>query len=163
MPGGELFTALKTGTIDATEWVSPYNDLAFGLHKAAKYYYYPGWHEPGTTLECFVNKDKFQELPKDLQEIILGAAKMSNVDMLCEIISKNNEALEILKNKHKVDIRPYPEEVLSELYEISKKVVKELSSSSDFAKEVYDSYTSFQEKTTKWNEISIKSYLNTIK
>jgi len=163
LPGGELFTALKTGTIDATEWVSPYNDLAFGLHKAAKYYYYPGWHEPGTTLECFVNKNKFQELPKDLQEIIRGAAKMSNIDMLCEIISKNNEALEILKNKHKVDIRPYPEEVLSELYEISKKVVKELSLSSDFAKEVYDSYTSFQEKTKKWNEISIKSYLNTIK
>ena len=56
LPGGELFTALKTGTIDATEWVNPYNDLAFGLHKAAKYYYYPGWHEPGTTLECFLNK-----------------------------------------------------------------------------------------------------------
>ena len=160
LPGGELFTALKTGTIDATEWVSPYNDLAFGLNKAAKYYYYPGWHEPGTTLECFVNKEKFQELPADLKEIILGASKMANVDMLCEIISKNNDALEILKNKHKVDIRSYPEEVLDELYEISKKVVKELSSSSDFAREVYNSYTSFQEKTRNWNEISIKSYLN---
>ena len=160
LPGGELFTALKTGTIDATEWVSPYNDLAFGLHKAAKYYYYPGWHEPGTTLECFVNKERFQELPADLKEIILGASKMANVDMLCEIISKNNDALEILKNKHKVDIRSYPEEVLNELYEISKKVVKELSSSSDFAREVYNSYTSFQEKTRNWNEISIKPYLN---
>ena len=160
LPGGELFTALKTGTIDATEWVSPYNDLAFGLHKAAKYYYYPGWHEPGTTLECFVNKERFQELPADLKEIILGASKMANVDMLCEIISKNNDALEILKNKHKVDIRSYPEEVLDELYEISKKVVKELSSSSDFAREVYKSYTSFQEKTRNWNKISIKPYLN---
>ncbi len=160
MPGGELFTALKTGTIDATEWVSPYNDLAFGLHKAAKYYYYPGWHEPGTTLECFVNKERFQELPADLKEIILGASKMANVDMLCEIISKNNDALEILKNKHKVDIRSYPEEVLDELYEISKKVVRELSLSSDFSREVYNSYTSFQEKTRNWNEISIKSYLN---
>ena len=160
LPGGELFTALKTGTIDATEWVSPYNDLAFGLHKAAKYYYYPGWHEPGTTLECFVNKERFQELPADLKEIILGASKMANVDMLCEIISKNNDALEILKNKHKVDIRSYPEEVLDELYEISKKVVKELSLSSDFAREVYNSYTSFQEKTRNWNEISIKPYLN---
>ena len=160
LPGGELFTALKTGTIDATEWVSPYNDLAFGLHKAAKYYYYPGWHEPGTTLECFVNKERFQELPTDLKEIILGASKMANVDMLCEIISKNNDALEILKNKHNVDIRSYPEEVLNELYEISKKVVKELSSSSDFAREVYKSYTSFQEKTRNWNKISIKPYLN---
>ena len=163
LPGGELFTALKTGTIDATEWVSPYNDLAFGLHKAAKYYYYPGWHEPGTTLECFVNKDKYEELPEDLKSILLGASKMANIDMLCEIISKNNEALEVLKNKHQVDIRSYPEEVLNELYEISTKVVKELSLSSDFAKEVYNSYSSFQKKTRNWNEISIKSYLNTNK
>ena len=163
LPGGELFTALKTGTIDATEWVSPYNDLAFGLHKAAKYYYYPGWHEPGTTLECFVNKDKYEELPEDLKNILLGASKMANIDMLCEIISKNNEALEVLKNKHQVDIRSYPEEVLNELYEISIKVVKELSLSSVFAKEVYNSYTSFHEKTRNWNEISIKSYLNTNK
>ena len=160
LPGGELFTALKTGTIDATEWVSPYNDLAFGLHKAAKYYYYPGWHEPGTTLECFVNKDKYEELPEDLKSILLGASKMANIDMLCEIISKNNEALEVLKNKHNVDIRSYPEEVLNELYEISIKVVKELSLSRDFAKEVYNSYASFQKKTRNWNDISIKPYLN---
>jgi TRAP-type mannitol/chloroaromatic compound transport system substrate-binding protein len=163
LPGGELFTALKTGTIDATEWVSPYNDLAFGLHKAAKFYYYPGWHEPGTTLECFVNKDKYLELPEDLKSIILGASKMANLDMLCEMIAKNNEALKILQNKHNVDIRPYPEEVLSELYEISKNVVKELSLSSDFAKEVYNSYSSFQEKARDWNDISLKSYLNTKK
>lgn len=160
LPGGELFTALKTGTIDATEWVSPYNDLAFGLHKAAKFYYYPGWHEPGTTLECFVNKDKYLELPEDLRSILLGASRMANLDMLCEMISRNNEALQILQDKHKVDIRPYPDEVLNELHEISKNVVKELSSSSDFAKEVYNSYSSFQEKTRNWNNISLKSYLN---
>jgi len=160
LPGGELFTALKTGTIDATEWVSPYNDLAFGLHKAAKYYYYPGWHEPGTTLECFINKKVFSQLPSDLQHIVKGAAKIANIDMLCDFISKNNDALEILKNKHKVDIRPYPEEVLNELYEISKDVVKELSVKSNFAKEVYDSYSSFKDKTKNWNDISIKPYLN---
>jgi TRAP-type mannitol/chloroaromatic compound transport system substrate-binding protein len=160
LPGGELFTALKTGTIDATEWVSPYNDLAFGFHKAAKYYYYPGWHEPGTTLECFVNKNAFSGLPEDLQQIVLGAAKIANLDMLCEFISKNNDALNILQNKHKVDIRPYPKEVMQELYEISKDVVMELSLKNDFAKNVYKSYTSFQNKTKNWNEISIKSYLN---
>ena len=160
LPGGELFTALKTGTIDATEWVSPYNDLAFGFHKAAKYYYYPGWHEPGTTLECFVNANKFSELPDDLKQIVMGAAKIANMDMLCEFISKNNDALEILQKKHNVDIRQYPDEVLKELYKISKDVVKELSLKDDFAKEVYNSYISFQQKTNNWNEISIKSYLN---
>jgi TRAP-type mannitol/chloroaromatic compound transport system substrate-binding protein len=160
LPGGELFTALKTGTIDATEWVNPYNDLAFGLHKAAKYYYYPGWHEPGTTLECFINKNKFAELPEDLKEIVKGAAKIANLDMLCEYISRNNDALQILQNKHKVEIRPYPKEVLEELYNISKTVVKELSLKNNFAKEVYNSYTSFQEKTKNWNDISIKAYLD---
>ena len=160
LPGGELFTALKTGTIDATEWVSPYNDLAFGFHKAAKYYYYPGWHEPGTTLECFVNKDKLLQLPDDLKQIVIGAAKIANLDMLCEFISKNNDALEILQKKHNVDIRQYPDEVLKELHKISKDVVKELSKKDDFAKEVYNSYSLFQEKTNNWNEISIKSYLN---
>jgi len=160
LPGGELFTALKTGTIDATEWVSPYNDLAFGFHKAAKYYYYPGWHEPGTTLECFVNKNVFENLPEDLKQIVLGAAKIANLDMLCEFISRNNDALNILQGKHKVDIRPYPDDVLNELHEISKSVVMELSLKNDFAKEVYNSYTSFQEKTKNWNEISIKSYLD---
>ena len=160
LPGGELFTALKTGTIDATEWVGPYNDLAFGLHKAAKYYYYPGWHEPGTTIECFINANKFSELPEDLQKIVIGAAKIANMDMLCEFISRNNDALEILKKKHKVDIRQYPDEVLEELYNISKIVVKELSLKDDFAMQVYESYSSFQKKTTNWNEISIKPYLN---
>ncbi len=160
LPGGELFTALKTGTIDATEWVNPYNDLAFGFHKAAKYYYYPGWHEPGTTLECFINKNKLDELPDDLKEIVKGAAKIANLDMLCEYIARNNDALQILKNKHKVKIRPYPKEVLEELYSISREVVKELSVKNDFAKEVYDSYNSFQEKTKDWNDISLKAYLD---
>ena len=70
LPGGELFSSLKTGAIDATEWVGPYNDLAFGLHKAAKYYYYPGWHEPGTTLEAIINKKAFEALPDDLKIIV---------------------------------------------------------------------------------------------
>ncbi len=80
--------------------------------------------------------------------------------MLCEYISRNNDALQILQNKHKVEIRPYPKEVLEELYNISKTVVKELSLKNNFAKEVYNSYTSFQEKTKNWNDISIKAYLD---
>ena len=128
------------------------------MHKAAKFYYYPGWHEPGTTLECFVNKDKYLELPEDLKSIILGASKMANLDMLCEMIAKNNEALKILQNKHNVDIRPYPEEVLSELYEISKNVVKELSLSSDFAKEVIILTHLFKKKL----EIGMIYHLNLI-
>ena len=82
VPGGEIFTALQSGVIDATEWVGPYNDLAFGLHKAAKYYYYPGWHEPGTTLESLINRDAYDALPADLQSIVMNACKAVNLDML---------------------------------------------------------------------------------
>ena len=160
LPGGELFTALKTGTIDATEWVNPYNDLAFGLHKAAKYYYYPGWHEPGTTLECFLNKEIFDSLPEDLQNIITGAAKIANLDMLSEYIARNNEALKILKDKHNVNIMPLPDEVLEMLHNISNEVISEIAKKDKFSMQVYDSYKNFQKKTSEWSKISIKSYLN---
>ncbi len=160
LPGGELFTALKTGTIDATEWVNPYNDLAFGLHKAAKYYYYPGWHEPGTTLECFLNKEIFDSLPEDLKNIITGAAKIANLDMLSEYIARNNEALKILKDKHKVNIMPLPDEVLAMLHNISNEVISEIAKKDKFSMQVFDSYKNFQKKTSEWSKISIKSYLN---
>ena len=76
LPGAEIFTSLQTGAIDATEWVGAYNDVSFGLHKAAKYYYYPGWHEPGTTLEALLNKKAFESLPADLQSIVKNACKI---------------------------------------------------------------------------------------
>jgi len=99
LPGGEIFSSLKTGAIDATEWVGPYNDLAFGLHKAAKYYYYPGWQEPGTTLEALINKQAFEELTKDLQSIVLNACKVVNQQMLTEYTTRNQQALNTLVNK----------------------------------------------------------------
>ncbi len=70
LPGSEIFTALQTGAIDATEWVGPYNDASFGLHKAARYYYYPGWQEPGPGLEIIINRQAWDALPADLQEIV---------------------------------------------------------------------------------------------
>ena len=160
LPGNEIYQALQTGRIDATEWVNPYNDLAFGLHKAAKYYYYPGWHEPGTTLECFLNKEIFDSLPEDLQNIITGAAKIANLDMLSEYIARNNEALKILKDKHKVNIMPLPDEVLEMLHNISNEVISEIAKKDKFSMQVYDSYKNFQKKTSEWSKISIKSYLN---
>ncbi len=75
MPGAEIFTSMQTGVIDATEWVGPYNDLAFGLYKVAKHYYYPGWHEPGTTLECLINQAAYDSLPADLQSIVTNACR----------------------------------------------------------------------------------------
>ena len=104
--GGELYTSLQTGVIDATEWVGPYNDLAMGLHEVAEYYYYyPGWQEPGPVLEFIVNKDAFESLPADLQAIVEGAARNINQDMLDEYTARNNRALTELVEVHGVKLR----------------------------------------------------------
>jgi TRAP-type mannitol/chloroaromatic compound transport system substrate-binding protein len=160
LPGGEIFTSLQSGAIDATEWVGPYNDLAFGLYKAAKHYYYPGWHEPGTTLECFVNKKAFDALPKDLQSVVLNASRVANQDMLAEYTARNNAALHSLLNEHKVDLRRFPDEVLSKLRDLSDEVVAEVASKDPMSKKVYESYKKFRDQVIAWHDISERAYLN---
>ncbi len=160
LPGGEIFTSLKSGAIDATEWVGPYNDLAFGLYKAAKHYYYPGWHEPGTTLECFVNKKAFDALPKDLQTIVTTACKAANLDGLSEYTARNNEALHTLVTKHKVDLRRFPDEVLKKLKVISDEVVAEVAAKDPKSKKVYESFRKFRDQVVAWHDVSERAYMN---
>ncbi len=160
LPGGEVFTALQTGAIDATEWVGPYNDLAFGFHKAAKYYYYPGWHEPGATLELLVNKKKLAELPQDLQAMVRVAARDANQDMLDEYTARNSAALEQLINEHKVELRPFPPEVLSALYTLSETVVEEEAAKSELGKKIYGSYKGFRDSIAKYHNITERAYIN---
>jgi len=160
LPGGELFTALKTGALDATEWVGPYNDLAFGFYKAAKYYYYPGWHEPGTTLEATINKKAYEALPRDLQAIVTNACAVVNQDMLLEYTARNNAALDTLLNKHKVDMRKLPDDVLNKLRGLSEEVVQELAAKDKRAKKIYDSFAKFRKQVVDWHKISEQSYYN---
>lgn len=160
LPGGEIFPSLKSGAIDATEWVGPYNDLAFGLHKAAKYYYYPGWHEPGTTLESFINKKAFEALPQDLQSIVLNACKVANGDVLAELTARNNEALQTLIHKHKVELRKFPDEVLRQLKKVSDEVVAEIANKDALSKKVYQSFRRFRDQVSQWHDVSERAYLN---
>jgi TRAP-type mannitol/chloroaromatic compound transport system substrate-binding protein len=158
--GGEIFTALQRGAIDATEWVGPYNDLAFGLYKAAKYYYYPGWHEPGTTMECLVNKAAYAELPPDLQSIVSNACRVLNGVMLAEYTARNNTALQTLINDHGVELREFPGDVLNKLLALSEEVVAEIADRDPLAAEVFQSYRSFQRQVMAWHDISERAYLN---
>ena len=160
LPGGEIFTSLQSGAIDATEFVGPYNDLAFGLYKAAKHYYYPGWHEPGTTLECFVNKKALEALPKDLQSIVINASRVANQDMLAEYTARNNLALDTLVNKHKVDLRRFPDDVLDTLRKLSDEVVAEVGAKDEISKKVFESYRHFRDQAKAWHDISERAYLN---
>lgn len=160
LPGGELFTSLQSGAIDATEWVNPYNDLAFGLYKVTKYYYYPGFHEPGTVLEAIINQQAFDRLEPDLQAIVLNACKVVNLEMLSEYAARNPTALRTLKEKHNVDIRRYPDDVLETLRKYSAEVVQELANKDEFTKRVYASYREFLQGCREWSDISTTSYLN---
>ncbi|MBT5098572.1 MAG: TRAP transporter substrate-binding protein [Proteobacteria bacterium] len=160
VPGGDLFMSLKNGVIDATEWVGPYNDLAFGLHDAAKYYYSPGWHEPGTTLECIVNKEAMAQLPADLQSIVRNAARVTNANMMLEYVAKNNDALDVLINRHGVEVRSFPDDVIEKLRELSAQVVAEVAGNDAFSQEIYDSYLNFSNKSKAWYRLSEQAYLN---
>jgi TRAP-type mannitol/chloroaromatic compound transport system substrate-binding protein len=159
LPGGEIFTSLKTGAIDATEWVGPYNDLAFGLYKAAKFYYYPGWHEPGTTLEALINKEAFEKLPSDLQSIVLNACKIANQDMLSEYTTRNQQALDTLVNKHNVKVLKLPDEVLSKLQKLSDEVINEVAQTDKMSQKVFSSFKAYREQVKKWSAISELAYL----
>ena len=158
MPASEIFTALQSGTIDATEWVGPYNDLALGLHDIAKYYYYPGWHEPGATIELLVNDQAFEELPTDLQKIVEVASRAINQDMLDEFMARNNAALKLLVAEHNVELRRLPDEVLLRLKAISKEVMDELANKDPLTKRIVTSYREFQTEVSQWTEIAEEAY-----
>tara|TARA_B100000214_G_scaffold180794_1_gene130289 strand:+ start:1167 stop:2291 length:1125 start_codon:yes stop_codon:yes gene_type:complete len=159
LPGGELFTALQTGVIDATEWVGPYNDLTFGFHQAAKYYYYPGWHEPGPMLELLVNKDAWDSLPKHLQVIIETASKAVNQDMLDEYLAKNNQALTELVELHGVELRKLPDDVIEEFRKISDRILNDLAEEDETIAKVYSSYTKFKNDVSAYHEISEDAFI----
>ena len=159
LPGGELFTALQTGVIDATEWVGPYNDLTFGFHQAAKYYYYPGWHEPGPMLELLINIDAWNSLPKHLQVIIEIATKAVNQDTLDEYLARNNQALTELIEVHGVELRKLPDDVIEEFRVISNQILSDLAKEDDVIGKVYGSYIEFKNNVTEYHKISEDSFI----
>lgn len=160
IPGGELYTSLQTNVIDATEWVGPYNDLALGFYQVAKYYYYPGWHEPGPSLELLVNKSAFESLPPDLQRMVEVAARDANADMLDEYTARNNAALQQLLEKHPDVLRRLPDDVLRELKGASETYLRELAASDPMAARVYESWKRFADGVKNYHHISEQAYIN---
>jgi TRAP-type mannitol/chloroaromatic compound transport system substrate-binding protein len=160
IPGAELFTSLQNGTIDATEWVGPMNDLAFGLFRAAKYYYYPGWHEPGTALEAIINQEAFDALPADLQSIVVIACKAANMDMYADFEARNGEALKTLVEEHDVELRPFPDEVLAELKRASLEVIEELAASDEMSAKAWASLSNYMEQVKPSTAIGAQYFMN---
>jgi TRAP-type mannitol/chloroaromatic compound transport system substrate-binding protein len=161
LPGGEIFTSMQTGAIDATEWVGPYNDLTFGLHKVAKFYYYPGWQEPGAMLEFIINQKAWDALPADLQAIVTHAARSTNQDMLDEYTARNNAALKELVEQQGVQLRKLPEDVIVALRTASEQVIQEVIARDPASKEVYESFKAFQQNVEPYTRISEGAFLDT--
>ena len=161
LPGAEVFTALQTGAIDAAEWVGPYNDVAFGLHKAANYYYYPGWQEPGPTLEAIVNREAWESLPDDLKAIVELAAQAVNNDMLAEFVHGNATSLRTLMADPDVEIRPYPDDVLDLLSKTTDEVLAEAAAEDPAFAKLYESFTEYRETAAAWQRISEQAHLAT--
>lgn len=161
LPGAEIFTSLQTGAIDATEWVGAYNDVSFGLHKAAQYYYYPGWHEPGPGLETMINKTAWDSLPPDLQMIVETTCQSITTDMVAEYTHGNAYALQQLVNDPDVELRKFPQDVLDVLKKITDEIVAEWIAKDPAAKKIADSYYAFLEKSAYGQQVTEQAYLET--
>jgi TRAP-type mannitol/chloroaromatic compound transport system substrate-binding protein len=163
LPGPEIFPALERGVIDATEWVGPYYDFNLGLHQAAKYYYAPGWHEPGTANELTINLKAWESLPKDIQAMIEMVAYKLNVANLAEFDAKNNEYLDKILKLGKVEVRNFPSDVLKALAKASEKINQEVADSDPDARKVYESYKTFRDGIRKWTSLSEVAYSDALK
>jgi TRAP-type mannitol/chloroaromatic compound transport system substrate-binding protein len=159
LPGGEIFPALQAGTIDGTEWVGPWNDLAFGFYKVAKYYYGPGFHEPATTGEVLVNKAVWEEMTDSEKAIIEAAVQAEAWREFAEFNANNADSLKVLVEEHGVDVRTFSDEMFAESKRVSGEVVAEVGATDEFTKKVYDSYQTFQEKALGWSKLSEQGYL----
>lgn len=160
LAGGDIFPALSSGRIDATEWVGPWNDLAFGFYKIAKNYYWPGFHEPGTGIECFVNQAKFDALPADLKAIVAGACRAEVEAMLGEFNRRNGEALKILIDTHGVQLRRFPDDVMAALGKASETVLAELESADELTQRTYRSFRKFRDEATGWSQLAEQGFLD---
>ncbi len=156
--GGEIYTNLERGVIDATEWIGPYHDYLIGFHKIANYYYYPGWHEPGTVLETFFNKGKLESLPADLRAILITAAHRQNLWILAEFEAKNNIYLEKIIAESEAEIRVFPSEVLATLRSLTEEVVGELVEGNSNAQKIYQSYQKFRKGAQNWSTLTEKIF-----
>lgn len=159
LAGSEVYTALERNTIDATEWIGPFHDQRLGLYRAAEHYYYPGWHEPGTVLELTINERAWMSLPADLQAIVSNAAQAENLRMLSEMEQKNISALQELRDREKVKIHHFPDDVLAKLKTLTDETLLEEAEKDPKFKRIYDAYQAFRQQNDAWSAISENAYL----
>jgi TRAP-type mannitol/chloroaromatic compound transport system substrate-binding protein len=159
MPLGEVPQGLQTNAIDGADFVGPFNDMAFGLHKVAKFCYWPGWMEPCGVLDCFINKQAWDDLPDDLKTIVQLANETANSVVLSEFVAKNAQAYQTLQTEHGVEMKFLDEATLKTLGEVAGKVIAEAGEADELSKEVYTSQMTFRKQVMPYTNTSELAFM----
>ncbi len=158
--GAEIMPALQAGTIDATEWVGPWNDLAFGFYKVVKNYHYPGFHEPGSMLSIGISKKFWDGLSEADKSMFKAAATAENNIGFAEFNAHNTQALNTLVDKHGVKLIEFSDEIYKQMGTAAKDVLATTGAKDELTKKVYESFMAFRKKAVAWTKLSDQSYAN---
>ena len=161
LPGSEIYANLQSGAIDAAEWVGPYNDLPLGFYQVAKYYYWPGFQEPGAALQITVNKEAYDALPDHLKVIIETATAAENDLMLAEFNYRSAPAMQSLIRKHGVQLRQFPRDVLIALGNAAGELMEELRNDSNpMVRKITEAYLRALTVQSAWTRIADQAIAN---
>lgn len=152
LAGGDIYPALEKGTIDAAEFVGPYDDSKLGFHKVAKYYYYPGFWEGGPVVHGFFNLEKYNNLPKHYQAILTDACAYANTNMMAKYDAKNPASLKQLVAEGTV-LRPFSQEIMEACYNAAIGIYAELSAQSPYFKKTYEDQLAFKKDAYLWAQL----------
>lgn len=155
--GDDIYQALETGEIDAAEWQSPYDDEQLGLYEVARYYYYPGWWEPGSTYAMLINQQQWEQLPKAYQRIVQAAAAETNLTMLAEFDAANGRALQNLLFKG-VALRPYSSDILQAAHAATFELLEETANQATEFRPLYSQWRQFRRQIFQWNQVNELSF-----
>ena len=158
--GGDIYPALEKGTLDAVEWVGPYDDEKLGFNKVAPYYYYPGWWEGGASIHFFINSAKWAELPKAYQSVITTAAARANVEMQAKYDAANPAAIKRLVQQGGAQLRPFSPEIMEASYKAALETYEEISAKNENFKKIHDAYMAFRNDEYLWFQIGEYTYDN---
>ena len=161
IPGGEIYTSLEKGTIDAAEWIGPYDDQKLGFNKVAPFYYYPGWWEGGPQLDFLINQKAFNALSSENKAIVESAAAYAHTDMQAKYDAKNPAALKQLVGAG-TKLRPFPKDVMNLAFKESMALYSELSAKNEDWKKIYTDYSKFRADSNLWfrfTEASFDSFM----
>jgi TRAP-type mannitol/chloroaromatic compound transport system substrate-binding protein len=158
-PPGEILTSLQSGVLDAAEFVGPGTDISLGLYRVAPLYYGPGFNKPNGTGECIVSLRAFEALDAKLRAIVAHACAAEASFALSEMERLNAEALAALVERHNVQLREIPRELVAAARKVAAEVLGEVAARSDMARKVHDSYAAFRERTAAWSRVSIRAVL----